>query len=71
METDARSALKCSSLNDTIMRAWMTTINVAIPRRRKPINSTIQDLDRNEEVVEPTHRTTPAWALRENTVLEA
>ena len=71
METDARLALKCSSLNDTIMRAWMTTINVAIPRRRKPINSTIQDLDGNEEVVEPTHRTTPVWALRENTVLEA
>ena len=35
------------------------------------IDSTVQHLDGNEEVVEPTHRTTPVWALRENTVLEA
>jgi len=60
-ETDAQLALKCSSLNDANICAWLTTINV---RRTTPIDSTVQRLDENENMAVVTHCITLAWPLR-------
>jgi len=61
METDARSALTCSSLNEANIRAWLTTLNA---RRMTPIDSTVQRLDENENMAVATHHIALAWPLR-------